>query len=413
MIQDTTLNDKFLYDGFVILRGVVPANRLESLQKSYDRIVDRARQQDPTWDTTATARTNVAPYLDKETIEALEFALHENTFGTTAQVLDRDAEEIALASVSVLCNPEFEPTETPSSGQSWGTDPRNWHRDVRPDHDGPFRALLADELANGPSYAQWNIALYDDSIFHFIPGSHRRDASEAEEMQLQTDGGAQIPLSDCVCADLNPGDGIVYNSMLLHWGSKYTQQQKRRTIHLGYRTFGRILPHQRECRLPENVSNLLLANTPQRLKLEQGFALFHNEYTILQGIFRAVLDGDVAQFQTGLIRLHPESEGRLTCLILLSKIAQNVCRLSRERENEVDAEKSSSLEGVGIQQQIASTYTTADAEKLWERFRPLDDMLRAGEPTHVTGFLGSPTDYRFVELPVSMTVDGVISEIFG
>ena len=224
MIPDTTLNDRFLNDGYVILPDVISADRLQSLRDAYDLIIDRARQQDANWYTTATARTSVVPYLDKETLSTLEFALHDNTFAVNAQVLRRNVEDVALSAVSVLCNPEFEPTETPTSGQSWGTDPRNWHRDIRPDHDGPFGALLADEQANGPHYAQWNIALYDDSIFHLIPGSHRRFTSPEEMAQLKNEGGTQSPLSDCVCADLRPGDGIVYNNMLLHWGRKYTQR---------------------------------------------------------------------------------------------------------------------------------------------------------------------------------------------
>ena len=298
MIKDASLNEKFVQDGYAILRGVVPVDQLKSQRHAYDLIVARARQRDPVWYTTAAARTGVVAYLDKDTVQTLKFALHDNTFGTSSEALGREAENVALASVSVLCNPEFEPIKTPTSGQSWGTDPRNWHRDVRPDHDGPLSALLADEEANGPGYAQWNIAIYEDSILYLIPGSHRRLTSEVEAMQLKSVGGTQSPLSGCVCADLKPGDGIIYNSILLHWGSKYSQRQKRRTIHLGYRTFGRLLPHQRECRLPERVSEILPANTQQRQRLENGFALFRNEYTMLREIFREVVADDAAQFQT-------------------------------------------------------------------------------------------------------------------
>ena len=409
MIQDTAIKEKFLQDGYVILPGVVPADQLESQRNAYEQIVARARRHDATWYTTAAARANVVPYLDKDTVGTLEFALQETPFGVSAQVLDCEAQKLALTSVSVLCNPEFEPTETPTSGQSWGTDPRNWHRDIRPDHDGPLDALLADQEANGPGYAQWNIALHEDSVFYVIPGSHRRLTSEVEAMQLQSEGGTQAPLSGCVCVELQPGDGVVYNNMLLHWGSKYTQHKKRRTIHLGYRTFGNILPHQRECRLPESVSELLPANSPQRRSLENGFALFRREYALLREIFCAVAADDVARFQAGLALLHPNSAGRLACLIVLSKIAKNV--FSLRQEIEAGAHRSAAAEGVALQQQLDSELTTAEVEKLWKRFSVLDDMLRSDETTHVGGFLGPSTDYLFAE-PSWMTVEGVLAAMF-
>lgn len=410
MIKDATLNQTFLHDGYIILRGIVPANRLEPLRNAYEIIIGRAREADAEWDTTATARTHVDPYLDQDTLETLEFALHENTFAVSTQVLGCNAEELALTQVSVLCNPEFEPTDADPSGQSWGTDPRNWHRDVRPDHDAPLSALLSDEGANGPGHAQWNIALYDDSILYLVPGSHRRLTSEVESAQLQSDGGTQIPLSESICADLKPGDGVVYNSMLLHWGSKYTKRHKRRTIHLGYRTFGRIFPHQRECRLPERVSELLPAGSPQRRTLEHGFDLFRHEYTLLHEIFGAVIADDVTRFEAGLARLHPNSEGRITCLIVLAKLVRNICRLSRDEEGTYSGKSS---EGVEVQEHIASKFTTTELDKLWERFGALDDMLRSGKRTHVSGFLGPTTDYHFEELPSWMTTDHVIGAMFG
>ena len=96
--------------------------------------------------------------------------LSDNTVGVSTQLLGCAPDQVAMTAMTVLCNPEFEPTETPVSGQSWGTDPRNWHRDIRPDHDAPLSALIDDERANGAAYTQWNIALYDDSILHLIPG---------------------------------------------------------------------------------------------------------------------------------------------------------------------------------------------------------------------------------------------------
>ena len=413
MITDASFREAFLHDGYVILPGAVPADRLESLRDAYDVIVARAREADPDWYTTATARTDIAPYLDARTAETLVFALEEHTFGVSAGVLGCEANKVGLTFVSVLCNPEFEPTETSPSGQSWGTDPRNWHRDIRPDHNAPLSALLADEEANGPGYAQWNIALYDDAILYFIPGSHRRLTSQVESMQLQSDRGTQTPLPDCVCAELKPGDGVVYNNMLLHWGSKYTRRQKRRTIHLGYRTFGRFLPNQRECRLPEGVREVLPTDSPQRRKLEESFGLFRDEYALIREILAAVIAGDVARFEAGLERLHPSTEGRLRCVILLSKIARDMCLQSREKQNKQGSDGGTPTEVDALQQHIASRFTAEELETLWARFGVLDAMVRCGEPIHVNGFLGPPTDYLFEELPSGLTIDRAVEGMFG
>ena len=139
--------------------------------------------------------------------------------GLSRRLLDCSPSTIALTALSVLCNPEFDPPTPLRPGQPEGTDPRNWHRDIRPDHVGPLSALLDDIEANGPAYAQWNIALCDEAILHLVPGSHRRLNSGPEADQLKRHGGTQMPLPNEIAADLKAGDGVVYNVMLLHWGA--------------------------------------------------------------------------------------------------------------------------------------------------------------------------------------------------
>ena len=168
----------------------------------------------------------------------------------------------------MICNPEFTPGDPQRPGQSWGTDPRNWHRDVRPDQDGPLGALLEDQLANGPGYVQWNIALYEDHHLYLVPGSHRRLTAEAESSQLQGERGTLTPLPESRRAELRAGDGVVYNNAILHWGRKYTHRKKRRTVHMGYRSFGRIFPNQK-CYLPVSFWNRFVAGIPERIIAEE------------------------------------------------------------------------------------------------------------------------------------------------
>ena len=99
-------------------------------------------------------------------------------------------------------------------------------------------------------------------------------------------------------------------------------------------------------------------------------------------------------------------------MILLSRIARRIHELRHETSK---GDWKSNTNGLSeqIHFEIASKFAAAEVEKLWKRFGRLDAMLRSGEPRHVKGFLGPPTDYGFEELPPEMTADGVISAVLG
>lgn len=54
---------------------------------------------------------------------------------------------------------------------------------------------------NGPSYVQWNIAIYEDLLLYIVPGSHNRIAAQ-DEANL-------TPAPQSCCVELGPGDGVV------------------------------------------------------------------------------------------------------------------------------------------------------------------------------------------------------------
>ena len=113
--------------------------------------------------------------------------------------------------------------------------PASWHRDIDPVHQAPLRGMQMDVVDNAPAYVQWNIPLYDDSVFWVVPKSHKRPNTAVENRHLATKGREPIPGGMPV--ELKAGDGIVYIHMMLHWGSNYSAKL-RRTVHLGYRSFG-------------------------------------------------------------------------------------------------------------------------------------------------------------------------------
>jgi len=401
---------QLLREGYVILRQVVPPEQMDRLRSDIEAVVGRQRAGDPAWDTTPQPRASIVDHVDEETIGAFEFVLHDHTYGVSAAVLDCPEEAVAATQTQVICNPEFTPGDPHGPGQEWGTDPRNWHRDVRPDTDGPLAALLEDQLANGPAYVQWNIALYEDNILYVVPGSHRRLTMQAEAKHLQGGRGTLTPLPQSRCVELGPGDGVVYNNLMLHWGSKYGPHKKRRTIHLGYRSFGRIFPHQK-CRLSVGFSNRFHKGTRHRRITERWLALYCDEFATIEGMFHAALVGDEERFLAGLAVLHPPAEGRLKCLILLSKIALAVRQVNCHRGSDRISTEVGQHVNDWLLQESVGRFSEQELEQLGQRFGPVDEALRGRQPKHVAGFLGPTSDYEFEEIPAGMTTERVCAAI--
>lgn len=82
---------------------------------------------------------------------------------------------------------------------------------------------------------------------------------------------------------------------MLHWGSKYSPQKKRRTIRLGYRSFGRSFPRQK-CSLPTGFPNRFGDGISHRRIAEQWLALYQDKFATIEEIFHAVLQEDDEKF---------------------------------------------------------------------------------------------------------------------
>ena len=217
--------------GFLILRNVVPPERLDAMRLAIEWMVDRekarsaaARQPgDPlggAWYEKIHPRLNINS-IDAETADVIDFCLGETTFGVSAQLMQ--APVTALTAFGALCSGLIDYGYT------------DWHRDASSAEQAPLSGMQADLMANAPGYVQWNIALYEDDVFWILPESHKQPTNEAQRRQLMLD--PKVPLEGGVPVELQPGDGIVYPNLMMHWGSKYTSRM-RRTIHLGYRSFG-------------------------------------------------------------------------------------------------------------------------------------------------------------------------------
>ena len=169
---------RFIEDGFVIVRECVPPERLDELRDSFDVLIDRQRaiwrrEREPgdppggVWDTHPQPRVSFHTVVDETTANTIEFCLHENTMGVARQLMR--APDVGMHQMAIMCNPV----------NDHGPDP--WHRDTGPASDAPIEGLAMDMVENGPGYVQWNIPLYDDNVLWVVPGSHRRANTEEEE----------------------------------------------------------------------------------------------------------------------------------------------------------------------------------------------------------------------------------------
>ena len=143
-------------DGYIILREVIPPDRLESLRASYETLVERQHQiwaGELDWDEPIATdykakqpRLVLNSVVDADTADAVEFCLHDNTLGVSRQILQ--APEAAPTAMFFMCNPKTD------------HGPDRWHRDIVGARLAPLRGLQEDMLANTPLSVQWNIPLY-------------------------------------------------------------------------------------------------------------------------------------------------------------------------------------------------------------------------------------------------------------
>ena len=160
----------FLRQGYLIL-DIIPQQQLPAVRDAFEDLAWRQREQEGGWATTAQPRftLDLLGAFDAPTAAALELAVGGAVRDVSAQLLQ--CAEPLLANCQMFVEPQHEPPPPPEPGAmsaegSAGTDPRNWHRDLRPDHNGPLRLLQEANAVDGPAYVQWNICLHDQGDAH-------------------------------------------------------------------------------------------------------------------------------------------------------------------------------------------------------------------------------------------------------
>ena len=309
-----------LDDGFIILREVVPPGELENLRSAFERLVDRQREvwiqqrgtDDPPggqWEASAQPRlVRFEQFIDAGTANTVEFCLGSTTLGASRTIMGAPA--VAPCLLMMMCNPVSD------------RGPAHWHRDIHPIDQAPLSGLQQDLLANRPGYLQWNIPLYDDDVLWVVPGSHRRPNTEEENRQLAKD--LRVPLPGSAPVELKAGDGVVYTNTILHWGSNYSAK-KRRTVHLGYRSYGgQLYPYVPQLERSGGYEQFL-APEFQAIAAHHR-ALYATDCDRLEAVLRAAIAGDKEGFLAGIEVLHPGAEGRIVCAVLVSKLAYKISK---------------------------------------------------------------------------------------
>ena len=403
--------DQFMEQGYLILRNVIPSDKLEAMRASCETILDRQKAvwagergpDDPPggeYEMVRQPRVHMERpgLIDEQTANVVEdFWVADETLDIASQLLCNPQPNVT--SMMMMCNPV----------RDWpgGT---GWHRDVHPVDMAPMDALAADVIENGPRYTQWNVPMYDDSVLWVVPGSHRRRNTEKENAEFMKDMQGVTDVSnerlkaaaEGIPVELKAGDGVIYSNFLLHTGSNYTTK-KRQTLHGGHAIFGQY---------PE----LGFADSLSPAAREKFETFVRREAQIkdaTEAALRAVIDRDAVAYRAALERLQSGAgpHGKTVLTIYLSKAALHI-RALKDPGFDVTEEtrrRASNPHTITLNwgPEFADRFTDEESRTLWARFQALDAMLQGDEEMFEPSFQSGPLRYYFSDLP-----DGVDTESF-
>ncbi len=198
-----------------------------------------------------------------------------------------------------------------------------------------------------------------------------------------------VPLPGAMTVDLKAGDGVVYINTFLH-GATANGGTKRRTIHMGYMAFGNsgFIHYFSEPIGVDFVSHLSSRGADQCRQFAKLHAQRNDEISL---IFQAIVERNGEAFARAFETLHPGEYGRMTTLIVLARIA---AMIRRYKDSESDDHRNHSAT-----QSLAERFTRDELDQLRDRFKTLDEKLKADTEQYESLFKSGPTLYRFYEMP--------------
>ena len=196
--------ETFLQDGYVIRRGALSETDIATYRAAVDSILHKCRvekvheylryvdgERDDIWGVNNIFHPSIREAVLVESLGHPQILdVIESLIGT----------RLRYHLCTLLVSPEHKSYHI------------NWHRDSAPDGEVPRERLLSRLRSS----VQLNGALYDDETLFIVPGSHRREITEAERHIIQNSPKADMP--DQMPVQLKAGDIVFYNSSLLHKG---------------------------------------------------------------------------------------------------------------------------------------------------------------------------------------------------
>ena len=368
--------EQFRRDGYLIIREAVPPEHLGNLRISSELMVDemkrlsrRARQpEDPfggSWYAQPQPRVEVERVVTEETANLVDFYLGESVLGVSQPLLD--GPEIAISSAQISCSGLIDYGFTA------------WHRDASAATQAPTTGMQADLMDNSWGYVQWNIALYDDDVFWFLPGSHRAPTTEQQRQELLMDGFSEI--IGGIPIDLRAGDGFVYLNLGMH-GGRYYSSKMRRTIHLGFRAFGvDVFPGSFHCHWDRGLGFTRHLSEQARKFYTRSAELYTEERDLVEFTLRAVAKGNEVEFSKRLAELHPGEQHRMVAVVLLYRIATKITLIHSPENAMMTVEERKKMVGESppseFSENLAGRFTTAESAALGRRFAELARRLAA------------------------------------
>lgn len=397
---------RFLEEGYLIVRNVIPPDELDGLRRSYEILVEQqkaiwARDRKPDdppggeWEISDQPRLELqlsplADLIDEQTANTVEIWLHENMQGVSSQLLG--VTDAAVTSMNLMCNPERD------------HGPSHWHRDLYPPFGAPLQGWVDDIIENGPRYVQWNLCLYDDPVLWVIPGSHARLNTARENELLRSD--TRTPFPGAVQTHLSAGDGVVYIMPILHWGSNYSAKM-RRTIHGGFSTFTQY----------ETRSYVKHLSASAQATFERWTQSSEQMITHTESVLRAAIEKNATAYHAGLENLHPGrgEKGKMLSMVFLSKVATRVYALKHpdlDSPEGINAYNSAIMSHPTTLQwgmSLADRFSPGEAESLRDRFKPVDARVQSDVEHSSPGWESRPSRYHFNEMPRDFDVEDFIA----
>ncbi len=243
MLTSSEIND-FIENGYIIRKGALSETDIQTYRSAIDRILHKCRierlhaehlryidgERDDIWGVNNIFHPSIR---ERALVDALA---HPQILNVIEALIGK---RLKYHLCTLLVSSEQKPYHI------------NWHRDASPDGEVPIETLL-NRLR---SHVQLNGALYDDETLYIVPGSHRRELTEAERTVLQQTPKAAMP--NQLTVKLKAGDIVFYNSSLLHKGYNL-DGSKRQTLHYAILT----APPENEPPNPQSLTSQEWLNEP-------------------------------------------------------------------------------------------------------------------------------------------------------